>query len=89
MDGIHQIAVDTSLYLQDQQDHVEALHKKNENTLAMMTGMTEFTDADALDRVVNSVARLESSFIAVAAHEPVHIHGAGLFSAISPECPRV
>tara|TARA_B100001173_G_scaffold302809_1_gene304896 strand:+ start:1296 stop:1784 length:489 start_codon:yes stop_codon:yes gene_type:complete len=47
------------------------------------------SNAVALDRVVNSVARLESSFIAVAAHEPVHIHGAGLFSAISPECPRV
>ena len=56
-----------------------------EQPLALLSSST--SNAVALDRVVNSVARLEGSFVAVAAHEPVHIHGAGLFSAVSPDCP--
>lgn len=58
-----------------------------EQPLALLSSST--SNAIALDRVVNSVARLEASFLAVAAHEAVHVHGAGLLAAISPHLPKV
>jgi hypothetical protein len=53
--GVHEVASDIVAHIQDQQDRVEAKHKKNEDSLAAMQGMSEYTDADALDRVVLAV----------------------------------
>merc|ERR1719456_627492 len=52
---LHDVTLDLKTHVQDREDRVKAEHESNEAQLANMQGMSEYDDAEALDRVLKQL----------------------------------
>merc|ERR1719316_562178 len=52
---IHDATLDLKTHVQDREDRVKQVHESNEAQLASMQGMSEYDDAEALDRVLRQL----------------------------------
>merc|ERR1719271_1140227 len=52
---LHDVTSDLKTHVQDKEDRVKQVHESNEAQLANMQGMSEYDDAEALDRVLKQL----------------------------------
>merc|ERR1719421_100961 len=52
---LHDVTQDLKTHVQDREDRVKQVHESNEAQLANMQGMSEYDDAEALDRVLKQL----------------------------------
>merc|ERR1719456_1396741 len=52
---LHDVTLDLKTHVQDREDRVKQVHESNEAQLANMQGMSEYDDAEALDRVLKQL----------------------------------